>query len=126
MKDYHPNMVIEMDETLAPWAPEVDHTYAPVGTKCVAIDGNGDRCGCTVTLTVTKSGKLLPPQIIWSGLTTRSVPSIQWPEDFVNCFSGPSSKENKNGTKWQNRKTVSVYLLGVVQPYLQEQRSTVF
>jgi hypothetical protein len=122
MGKYHPALVMEMDETLSPWCPLDDSTYAPKGEKRIAIQGYNDKRGNTATITITRSGKLLPFQLIWSGKTSRSFPKCKWPDGFVNCFSGPSSKGNKKGTKWQNAKTIGEYLNGIVIPYVQKTR----
>ncbi len=122
MDGYHPDLVLEMDETLAPWAPMDDSTYAPKGESKVSIQGHNDKRGNTATITITRSGKLLPLQLIWSGKTKRSIPKCTWPEGFLNCFSGPSSKGNKKGTKWQNAKTIVEYLKHIVISYIENIR----
>jgi hypothetical protein len=100
-----------------------DYTYAPKGESRIALQGFNDKRGNTATITVTKSGKLLPFQLIWSGKTIRSIPNCEWPEGFLNCFSGPSSKGNSHGTKWQNEKTILEYLTHIVIPYVEACRN---
>jgi hypothetical protein len=123
LDDYNPSLVITFDETLSPWCPTDDYTYAPCGTEKISIQGGGDKRGNTAGLSVSRDGVLLPPQLIWSGLTERSIPKAQWPDDWLNCFSGPSSKQNKKGTKWQNEKTMKEYVEGILLPYVKKVRA---
>jgi len=121
---YHPDLVLEMDETLAPWSFASNFSFAPCGSKRVTIIGKKDKRGSTVTLTITLSSKLLPPQTIWSGITKSSIPPHKQPPSFLNCFAGQTSeKSTKNGVvkrtnQWQNRKTMSEYLRFILKPYL--------
>jgi len=46
MKNYHPSLVLEMDETMAPWCNSQDFTYAPRGSARIVIPGLGDKRGC--------------------------------------------------------------------------------
>jgi DDE superfamily endonuclease len=119
---YNPKLVLEMDETLTPWNPTDNTTYAPKGSETIRILGAEDKRGNTATLTITRSGELLPLQLIWAGKTERSIPKCHWPTGFLNCYSGPSSKSNNNSTKWQNAKTMTEYILGIIKPYVESVR----
>jgi hypothetical protein len=120
---YLPDLVLEMDETLAPWVPCDDRTFAPMGCEKVQIQGINDRRGNTATITISRSGNLLPLQLIWEGKTDRSIPKFNWPDNIINCFSGPSSKKNSTCTKWQNAKTIKEYSLQIIKPYMTEMRT---
>jgi hypothetical protein len=127
---YHPDLVFEMDETLAPWCPQDDYTYAEQGTGRVQMQGSGDKRGTTVTLTVTKSNKLLDPQTIWDGLTERSLPHYKFPKGFVTCYAGKTGEKLGKGgkvagktNKWQNRKTMREYTSGILAPWISRVRA---
>ncbi|KAL0225162.1 hypothetical protein RCL1_003074 [Eukaryota sp. TZLM3-RCL] len=72
MLNYHPDLVLTMDETLSPWCPLNRFTYAPVGESTITIQGTDDSRGNTATITCTLSNRFLPLQLIWAvcGQTT--------------------------------------------------------
>jgi len=99
---YNPDLVLMMDETMAPWKPQVNHTYTDKGASRVVIQGSHDFRGNTATFTITRSNVMLPPQFIWAGLTTVCIPKSNfgcrirwdWPQGTLNCFSGPTGIYN--------------------------------
>ncbi|KAL0244443.1 hypothetical protein GEMRC1_008527 [Eukaryota sp. GEM-RC1] len=120
-----------MDETMAPWVPCKNRTYAPVGSKQIKILGSGDKRSNTVTLTVSKDGVLLPIQTIWEGLTTASLPKYDFPEEFLTCFTeevfvdDPGRRRKKRGSKWQSPQTMKEYLRYLILPYLTVRREMI-
>ena len=67
MQHYHPALIIEIDETLAPYCPLDGYTYAPVGDHRVQIIGQNNKRGETVTLAITRNNEILPfPYLGWS------------------------------------------------------------
>ncbi|HEY9756321.1 MAG TPA: hypothetical protein V6C97_14230 [Oculatellaceae cyanobacterium] len=133
---YHPALVVEMDETMAPWAPVDNFTYEKPGTKTVVIQGTGDKRGNTVTITVTRDGHLLPFQNILAGSTDKSVPTlrrgVQWPDGFVNSLAGRTGtrtnaegKETAKTNKWQNPKTIGHYGMNILSPYFCAARKVI-
>jgi hypothetical protein len=130
IEQYHPDLVIEMDETLAPWCPQDNTTYAEQGEGRIAMINQNDKRGHTLTVSITKR-ELLPFHSIWDGLTDRSIPKCHWPKDFVNSYAGKTGERiTKDGktvsksNKWQNRKTMKEYLEGIVKPHLARTRSS--
>jgi len=121
----NPNLVMMMDETMAPFSPVESYSYAPKGSKEVKVRSFTTKKGCTVTLTITASNLLLPAQVIWEGLTQRAVPKYKSPAGFINVFAGATGKAGSRTktNKWQNRKTILEYLNGIVGPYINKQRS---
>jgi hypothetical protein len=126
---YHPDLVVEMDETMAPWCPTDDSTYAEEGSGKIRIAGQNDKRGHTLTVAVTKGNTLLGFQNIWAGLTQRSVPSCHWPDSFVNSFAGETGQRTtktgatvKKSNKWQNRKTIKEFIEGIVVKYAKKLR----
>jgi hypothetical protein len=131
IEQYHPLLVLEMDETLAPWCPQDNTTYAEEGTGRVEMNSQNDKRGNTLTVTISKN-EILPFHLIWDGLTDRSIPNCHWPPEFVNSFAGQTGtrkakdgKDVKKTNKWQNRKTMKEYLNGIVKPYVERARASV-
>jgi hypothetical protein len=114
---YHPALVIEFDETLAAYCPVDSHTYALTGEKKVQVLARNDKRGETMTIAITRNNEVFPFQVIWTGLTGRSIPKANWPPGFLNCYAGNTSnrisesgKTKAKSNKWQNRKTISEFL----------------
>jgi hypothetical protein len=129
---YHPALVYEMDETLAPWCPVDDTTYAEEGSGRVAMQGTGDKRGNTATLTIKRNNELLGLQTIWEGITDRSLPQYKWGPGHIACFAGATSekvseagKKSKKSNKWQNRKTMKEYVVGILQPDIERVRKSI-
>jgi len=92
----------------------------------VQVVAQNDKRGETITVAVTRSNEILPFQIIWAGLSKRSIPKIEWPPGFVNCFAGrtgtrvtKSGNQYAKSNKWQNLKTISEYLNLLIKPYIE-------
>ena len=60
-------------------------TMAGTGSKHVSRKGRNDKHGITVTLSETITEKLLPFQLIYTGKTACSLPSVEFPNGF--CLS---------------------------------------
>jgi len=52
------------------------------GSKQVKMVGLGDKRQITALLSVTKSGHLLPPQLIYPGKTDACHPKVTFPDDW--------------------------------------------
>ena len=63
--------------------PTENVTMANTGSKHVSRKGENDKRGITVTWSETITGKILPFQLIYTGKTARSLPSVEFPMDFV-------------------------------------------
>ncbi|KAL0204839.1 hypothetical protein P9112_000146 [Eukaryota sp. TZLM1-RC] len=123
-EDYHPRLVLMMDETMVPWIPVKGKTYAPKNQKKITIQGLGDKRGNTATLTISKAGDLLPLQLIWEGKTQVSVPNYEWPSEVIHSLSPKSEGVSKAAvTKWQNGHSIVEYLRYVVGNYLKRVRA---
>ena len=132
MKNYHPALIFEFDETLAPYCPMDKNTYAPEGARTVQMHGKNDKRGETLTIVITRYGEVLPFAPIWTGLTERTIPKGPTPVGWINSFAGMTGKsilgngkEKKKTNKWQNRKTMKELLKGLVKPYLDFLRNDV-
>ena len=72
-KFYHLDLVAIMNETLVTSFPMENYTFDEYREDRVAIAGREDKRGSTNTLTVTLSGRLLPPQHIWDGKSNHCI-----------------------------------------------------
>ena len=81
---------------------------AESGSKHVSRKGGNDERGITVTLSETVTRKILPFQLIYTGKTARSLPSVEFPSGF--CLS-------YNPKHWSNEDETINLLEGVVDPY---------
>jgi len=118
------------DETLSPYIVSSNGTYAPINASKVPSQGAADKRGYTTTLGVTLAGEMTPFFSIHSGLTSRSIPAINYPKGFYNTYSGGGAVYlNKKGqkktktTKWQNYKTILEYANKIWIPYFEFVRS---
>ena len=64
-------------------------------------------------LTVTLSGAMLPPQLLYGGKTERCHPDIDFPSDWDIWHT-----ENH----WSNGSTILRYIDRVINPYLESKR----
>ena len=88
-------------------------TMAETGSKCVSRKGGNDKRGITVTLSETITGKILPFQLIYTGKTAHSLPSVEFPDGF--CLS-------YNPKHWSNEDGTINLLESVVDPYFCQVR----
>lgn len=76
----------------------------------VALD---DKREITALLTISLSGNLLPPQLIYAGKTERCHPHYEFPEDWAISHS-PSH--------WSTEGTMIEYCDSILAPYLESAR----
>jgi len=125
LNNSNPNLVLMMDETMAAYSPVESYTYAPKGDKEIKLKSFSTKKGCTATFTITKSNVLLPVQIIWEGLSTRSIPKYKSPTGFINVYAGATAQygSKTKTNKWQNRKTIVEYISFIIVPYVKTIRA---
>ena len=100
-------LILNIDQTPSKFVP-TDVTMAETGSKHVSRKGGNDKSGITVTLSDTITGKILPFQLIYTGKTARSLPSVEFPNGF--CLS-------YNPKHWSNEDETINLLESVVDPY---------
>ena len=106
-------LILNIDQTPSKFVPTENVTMAETGSKHVSRKGRNDKCGMTVTLSETISGKILPFQLIYTGKTARSLPSVEFPNRF--CLS-------YNPKQWSNEDETINLLESVVDPYFCQVR----
>ena len=76
MEEIPPDLIINWDHTKIHHVPVSNWTLAEEGSKRVEIAGADDKRQITAVFAGTKSGKFLPPQIIYAGKTKKRLPSV--------------------------------------------------
>ena len=106
-------LILNIDQTLSKFVPTENVTMAETGSKHVSRKGGNDKRGITVTLPETITGKILPFQLIYTGKTARSLPSVEFPNGF--CLS-------YNPKNWSNEDEMIELLESVVDQSLYQVR----
>jgi len=71
---------LNFDETFLKIEPGRHRTYEKKGRKQVCVRGAKDKRGITLMATITHSGDLLPPQLIYKGKTNNCHPKVNFPD----------------------------------------------
>ena len=72
-------ITVNTDQTLVTYAAGASETYAPRGSKQVEVVGKDEKQGFTLVVGISMSGKALPFQAIYAGITPCSLPSANTP-----------------------------------------------
>jgi hypothetical protein len=75
-------LIVNWDQTGVFLVPSSKYSMAAIGSKQVAVVGSDDKRQITALLTVTASGELLYPQLIYQGTTERCHPKYQFPAEY--------------------------------------------
>jgi hypothetical protein len=76
------SLIINWDQTGSNYIPVGEWTMAPSGSKQVPIAHMDDKRQMTVLLSITKSGTLLPPQLIYQGKSDACHPIYPFADDW--------------------------------------------
>ena len=110
-----PQLIMNFDQTGCKFVPCSEWTLAVQGSKQVEIKGLDDKREMTVLLSITMSGKLLPPQLIYAGKTHRCHPNgVQFPSEW-NIMNTVNH--------WSNEATMLEYADQVLIPYVEETKA---
>jgi hypothetical protein len=117
-------LIVNADQTGVVYLPGARMTYAPRGSKQVAVIGNEEKRAFTALLSISAAGDELPIQCVYEGKTWRSLPSDKATSrrdcdaaHFHFAFSG------KTGNHWSNQKTMQEWVEKVLVPYLNARRA---
>lgn len=114
--EIHDDMVINFDQTGVKLVPCSEYTYAPKGTTDVSATGSNDKREITAVLAGSKSGNKLPPQLIYTGKTQRSLPKVG--DDVV-----PSDYHlTVSDSHWSTETTMLSYVDHIIKPYFEKTR----
>jgi hypothetical protein len=104
-----PALVLNMDETNVQFVSNPKKTRAIKGSKRVRLQGIGkEKAQITVTLAVSETGDVLPPQFIFGGKTTKCHPSVPAPAGGYYTHST---------THWQTPATFAEWIQRIVVPF---------
>ena len=107
------DLIFNWDQTGVNLIPGGDWTMDAKGSKQVNIVGINDKRQITALLTISKSGVLLPPQIIYAGTTEQCHPKYGFPKSW-NIYHS----ENH----WSNTDTMLYYIEHLLVPYVTDKR----
>ena len=107
------DMILNWDQTGCQLTPGGNWTMEKEGSKQVTIAGSNDKRQITLLLTVTKAGTLLPPQLIYSGKTSKCLPATRFPSDW-----DPTLTSNH----WSNEESMLRYIDNIILPYISRRR----
>ena len=106
-------LIINVDQTPSKLVSVDKVTMAVKGSKHVSKFGISDKRAITVTLCQTLKCKMLPFQLIYTGKTQRSLPSVKFPKGF--CLSFYESH-------WSNEKETLRLLNKIIEPYIEKMK----
>lgn len=84
-----------------------------LGAKQVPLKGMDDKRQVTLLLAITKSGAVLPPQVIYAGLTDNCHPKFSFPDSW-DIYHTPSH--------WSTEESMIRYIEKVIVPYVKHIR----
>lgn len=105
------DLVINFDQTGVKIVPVSNWTLASQGIKQVSVIGVEDKREITMLLGSTASGNLLPPQVIYQGLTDKCQADYNFPDEWHVTHSA---------NHWSNEDTMLKYVDEVLVPYTKK------
>ena len=106
-------MVINLDQTPSKYVPGYNKTLAPKGIKSVSVSGSTDNRTITATFSITIDGKFLPMLIIYGRKTSKSIPPVSFPDNFLVSV---------NKKHYNNKKESLKMLEHIIISYVKKQR----
>ena len=106
-------LVINWDQTGIKLVPVSNWTMEKTGNKQITISGLGDKREMTGLLSITLSGELLPPQVLYGGLTDGCHPKFNFPEEWDIFHT-----ENH----WSNSSSMLRFVDKIIIPYVESIR----
>ena len=107
------SLVINLDQTPSKFVPGCNKTLAEKGSKTVSIAGSTDKRTITATFAITLSGNFLPIQLIYGGKTSKSIPAVAFPPEFVL---------SANEKHYSNEKESLNMLEKIIVPFVEKER----
>ena len=110
-------MIINCDETGLSIVPTSEYTYEKLGSKQVTMHGKSDKRQITMVASISFSGDVLPPQIIYKGKTDRSHPKeVNFNESWLI---------DNSESHWTTFNTFNRFIEKLLIPYIHKQRQTI-
>ena len=107
-------LVFNWDHTGIQYVPVSNWTLEKEGTKRIEIAGLDDKRQITAIFAGNMVGEFLPPQLIYKGKTTASLPSsVKFPEGWDLTFTS---------NHWANETTMKAYIEKIIVPFVNSKR----
>ena len=107
-----PQLILNLDETGLPIIPVSEWTLSCKGQAQVPVIGLEDKRQITAVLTCSVTGKLLPPQLLYQGKTTRCHPAkVAFPPEWDIWHSE---------SHWSTHETIKRLVGTVLVPYTEK------
>ena len=107
------SLVLNLDQTPSKYIQSSRYTMEKEGTKSIPIFGSSDKRSITATFVITLHGSFLPMQLIYGGKTSKSLPSVEFPNGF-------SLSANIN--HYSNSEESIKVIKEIVIPYVEKSR----
>ena len=95
------SFIFNWDQTALRLVPSSDWTMETSGSRRISIAGTEDKKEITALITVSATGSVLPPQLLYEGKMERCHPQITFPAEW-DVWHTPNH--------WSNEQTVLRYL----------------
>lgn len=119
-----PCCIVNADQTQVVYSAGSGSTWNRTGERQVSVLGADEKRAFTLMVGVAMSGHLLPPQAIYAGKTTRSVPDSLSPGYARSCELGFRFLPSMKSTYWSTLSTMQLYISEHLAPFFLEQIRT--
>ena len=110
MEEILSELVLNWDHTRVHYVPTSNWTMERMGSKRIEVVGLDDKRQITLVFGASMSGDFLPPQVKYSGKTTRCLPPVKFPDDWNITYT-----ENH----WANENTTEVHIKKILISYIE-------
>ncbi|KAN0097882.1 hypothetical protein V8E55_002328 [Tylopilus felleus] len=121
-KDTPAELYINTNQTQVVYAQGANLTWTKCGAKQVVTISEDEKCAFMVIVSISCFGKLLPLQLIYQGVTTKSCPRST-AVCYDKCVShGFQFECSKTDTYWSTQKTMASLVDNVITPYFNAEK----
>jgi hypothetical protein len=121
-EDIPAELYVNSDQTQLVYAPGNRMTWAPTGSKQVAVVGMDEKRAFTLLVSVAADGTILPFQAIFQGKTKLSLPAASSPNYDDAMKAGFKFEFSGTKTYWSNQKTMRVFVDNILTPYFTSRK----
>ncbi|QRV96941.1 DDE superfamily endonuclease [Ceratobasidium sp. AG-Ba] len=113
--------IMNTDQTQVVYFAGLDSTWNERGQRQVSIIGADEKRAFTLVVGVAMSGNVLPPQAIYTGKSSRSLPDPAFIDFAQHRVPGIQFLPSSTNTYWSTLETMQIYVSDILVPYLLEQ-----
>lgn len=113
--------IVNADQTQVVYNMGCDMTWAPTGSRQVAVVGVEDKRALTLLQSISMSGDVLPFQAIYVGKSSRSLPQRSAPSFDTALDLGFLFEFSQTKTYWSTQDTMRSFVSLILVPYFQKQ-----